>query len=100
MSTWFMNDPHRRGKFTKNFRPLSSLTSYSHEKSFHITTGPDSNFQLMINLKRCFIVLRISPFFKINAYRIYKLSNLESSQQTSLKTKLIEQLYFPYKIVS
>ena len=42
------------GNSRKNFRPLSLPTSYSHEKSFHITTGPESNFEMMDSSKSLF----------------------------------------------
>ena len=44
------------GNSRKNFRPLSLPTSYSHEKSFHITTGPESNFEMMDSSKSLFLL--------------------------------------------
>ena len=54
--TMWKNQAGIVGNSRKNFRPLSLPTSYSHEKSFHITTGPESNFEMMDSSKSPFLL--------------------------------------------
>ena len=54
--TMWKNQAGIVGNSRKNFRPLSLPTSYSHEKSFHITTGPESNFEMMDSTNSLFLL--------------------------------------------
>ena len=86
--TMWKNQAGIVGNSRKNFRPLSLPTSYSHEKSFHITTGPESNFEMMDSSKSLFLLNPAHWMELPNNYaKTFRISFFDKYAKRGTKTK-------------